>query len=139
MTATRAVLAAVIGFAVVSCSAGKGAVNSGGSVPVGASAPAAPSPAPYAPPAESIPAVSADSSIAPTQSASHVDFASQIRPFLETDCAPCHFEGGKMYGPLPFDQSATIRLLGADKMFTRVKDEEKRALIRAFLAEQDPV
>lgn len=138
MTATRAVLAAVIGFAVVSCSAGKGAVSSGGSVPVGAAAPA-PSPTPYERSAETIPAVSADPPVAPTQLASHVDFASQIRPFLETDCAPCHFEGGKMYGPLPFDQGATIRLLGADKMFTRVKDEQKRALIRAFLAEQDPV
>ena len=131
MIATRSMVLAAIGAASISCSAGKVAVTSGGNVPPAAlittsTAPAStPSPEPTpAPP--------------PTPADSRVDFASQIRPFLETDCAPCHFEGGKMYKPLPFDQGATIRLLGADKMFTRVKDEHKQALIRAFLAQQDP-
>ena len=63
-----------------------------------------------------------------------VEFSAQIRPLLESRCSPCHFEGGKMYATLPFDWPETIRTLG-EKLFTRIKDEQGRALIRAFLAE----
>jgi len=38
-----------------------------------------------------------------------------------------------MYARLPFDRPETIRLLGT-ALFTRIKDEEEQALIRAFLA-----
>ena len=40
-----------------------------------------------------------------------------------------------MYGKRPFDKPATIVALG-EKLFTRIKDEKQRAVIRAFLAEQ---
>lgn len=64
----------------------------------------------------------------------HVDFDTQIKPMLESKCMPCHFSGGQMYERLPFDKPATIRKLGT-KLFTRIKDEEKRRLIEDFLAQ----
>jgi hypothetical protein len=63
-----------------------------------------------------------------------IDFDTQIRPILERRCQPCHFAGGKMYTRLPFDRPETIRSLG-EKMFTRIKDEQEQALLRAFLAQ----
>ena len=48
---------------------------------------------------------------------------------------PCHFSGGQMYSTLPFDRPETIKKLG-DKVFTRIKDENHRRLIREFLAQQ---
>ena len=62
-----------------------------------------------------------------------VDFKTQIRPIFEQKCQPCHFEGGKMYSRLPFDRPETIVKLGT-KLFTRIKDEKQRELIRQFLA-----
>ena len=64
-----------------------------------------------------------------------IDFATQIRPVLEARCQPCHFAGGKVYEHLPFDRPATITTLGT-KLFTRIKDENERRLITAFLSEQ---
>ena len=64
-----------------------------------------------------------------------VDFGTQIQPILQGKCQPCHFPGGTMYAKRPFDKPATIVALG-EKLFTRIKDEKERALIRAFLAEQ---
>jgi len=61
-----------------------------------------------------------------------VDFATQIRPILEARCQPCHFNGGKVYQRMPFDRPETIRTLGT-KLFTRIKDENERRLIREFL------
>jgi hypothetical protein len=48
---------------------------------------------------------------------------------------PCHFAGGKMYASLPFDQPRTIRTLG-EKLFTRIRDEKERSLLRSFLAQE---
>ena len=62
-----------------------------------------------------------------------VDFKTQIRPILEQRCQPCHFAGGKMYERLPFDRPETIVKLGT-KLFTRIRDEKQRELIRQFLA-----
>jgi len=62
-----------------------------------------------------------------------VDFATDVQPILEVGCRPCHFEGGKMYAKLPFDRPETIRSLGEKRLFTRIKDEEERGVIRAFL------
>jgi hypothetical protein len=62
-----------------------------------------------------------------------VDFEKQVRPILNR-CQPCHFEGGRMYGKYPFDKPATVHLLG-EKLFTRIKDEQEQAIIRAFLAQ----
>ena len=54
-----------------------------------------------------------------------VDFATQVRPILESGCTPCHFAGGTLYQRLPFDRPETIKTLGA-KLFTRLKDENDR-------------
>src|SRR6476619_705068 len=62
-------------------------------------------------------------------------FASDIRPILESSCQPCHFQGGQMYEQLPFDKLETITKLGT-KLFTRIKDENQRRVIREFLSEQ---
>ena len=64
-----------------------------------------------------------------------VDFAKDIQPILTARCQPCHFPGGTMYEKRPFDKPATIVALG-EKLFTRIKDEKQRAVIRAYLAEQ---
>jgi hypothetical protein len=63
-----------------------------------------------------------------------VDFSTQIKPVLEAKCQPCHFSGGKVYAKMPFDRPETIRTMGA-KLFTRIKDENERRLIRDFLAQ----
>jgi len=70
-----------------------------------------------------------------TESAKPVDFDKDITPILTSKCQPCHFPGGTMYAKRPFDKPATIVALG-EKLFTRIKDERQRALIRAFLSEQ---
>jgi uncharacterized membrane protein len=64
-----------------------------------------------------------------------VDFATQIKPILEARCQPCHFNGGKVYQRLPFDRPETIKTLGT-KLFTRLKDENERRVIREFLAQE---
>lgn len=60
-------------------------------------------------------------------------FEARVRPILERRCVPCHFEGGSMYQKLPFDRPATVLRL-REKLFTRIKDEGDRKVIRAFLA-----
>jgi len=77
-------------------------------------------------------ALAASTTTAPTKP---VDFAKDIQPILEAKCQPCHFPGGTMYEKRPFDKPATIVALG-EKLFTRIKDEKQRAVIRAFLAGQ---
>jgi hypothetical protein len=61
-----------------------------------------------------------------------VDFDAVIRPIFAARCQPCHFPGGKVYAQLPFDRPETIRQLGT-RLFSRIKDENERQLIRAFL------
>lgn len=63
------------------------------------------------------------------------DFQRDVRPILDQRCQPCHFAGGKMYEKLPFDRPETIVRLGT-KVFTRIKDERQREVIRQFLAQQ---
>jgi len=53
---------------------------------------------------------------------------------LQAKCQPCHFDGGKVYAQMPFDRPETIKTLGT-KLFTRIKDENERQLIRDFLAQ----
>ena len=65
---------------------------------------------------------------------SKVDFHTQIKPILQQRCQPCHFSGGVMYQKLPFDRPETIKTLGV-KLFTRLKDEKERELIRQFLSQ----
>jgi len=62
-------------------------------------------------------------------------FASDIRPILQSSCQPCHFQGGQMYGRLPFDKPETITKLGT-KLFTRIKNEDQQRVIKEFLSGQ---
>jgi hypothetical protein len=73
-----------------------------------------------------------------TAPAQDVAFEKDVRPILEQRCQPCHFQGGKMYGRLPFDRAETIVKLGEKKLFTRIKSEEQREVIRKFLAQRHP-
>ena len=66
--------------------------------------------------------------------ANRVDFVTQVKPILVSRCEGCHFPGGKMYQQLPFDRAETIKTLG-EKLFTRIKDENDRRVIRDFLAQ----
>ena len=61
-------------------------------------------------------------------------FEKEIKPIFQSRCMPCHFQGGKVYDKLPFDQPETITRLGT-KLFTRIKDEKEQRLIREFLAQ----
>jgi hypothetical protein len=60
------------------------------------------------------------------------DFNREIKPIFQARCQPCHFQGGQVYDKMPFDKPETITRLGT-KLFTRIKDEKERALIREFL------
>jgi hypothetical protein len=68
----------------------------------------------------------------PSKHSSPPDFDSQIKPIFQARCQPCHFQGGKMHDELPFDKAETITKLGT-KLFTRIKDEKEKQLIREFL------
>ena len=61
-----------------------------------------------------------------------VDFNTEIKPILQAKCQPCHFQGGQVYDKMPFDKPETITRLGT-KLFTRIKDEKEKQLIREFL------
>jgi hypothetical protein len=63
-----------------------------------------------------------------------VDFTKDVQPIFERKCQPCHFNGGKVYQKLPFDRPETIKTLG-EKLFTRIKSEDERRLIREFLSQ----
>ena len=62
------------------------------------------------------------------------DFDKEIKPIFQARCQPCHFQGGQVYDQMPFDKPETITRLGT-KLFTRIKDEKERGLIREFLAQ----
>jgi hypothetical protein len=85
----------------------------------------------YSAPTSILVAQSSASTSAPT---ARVDFDTQIKPMLQSKCMPCHFSGGQMYERLPFDKPATIRKLGT-RLFTRIREEDKRRLIEDFLAQ----
>lgn len=73
--------------------------------------------------------------VAASKNTNRVDFDTQIQPILKGKCQPCHYPGGTMYAKRPFDKPETIVVLG-EKLFTRIKAEKDRELIRTFLAEQ---
>jgi hypothetical protein len=66
--------------------------------------------------------------------AAKVDFNTHVKPIFQARCQPCHFSGGVMYQRLPFDRPETIKTLG-EKLFTRIKDENARRIIRQFLSQ----
>lgn len=88
-------------------------------------------PAPTPPPLQETQPALVRSSSSPQE----VSFDTQIKPMLEKGCQPCHFPGGKMYARMPFDRPQTIRTLG-EKLFTRIRDEKERSLLRSFLAQE---
>jgi len=63
------------------------------------------------------------------------DFDTEIKPIFQARCQPCHFQGGQVYDKMPFDKPETIKRLGT-RLFTRIKDEKERTLIREFLDEK---
>src|SRR6266699_4201413 len=62
------------------------------------------------------------------------DFETEIEPIFQARCQPCHFQGGKVYDKMPFDRPETINRIGT-KLFTRIKDEDERRVIREFLSQ----
>jgi len=60
------------------------------------------------------------------------EFERDVLPIVK-QCTPCHFPGGSMYARLPFDKPETIHHLG-EKLFSRLKKDEEREVIRRFLA-----
>jgi len=87
------------------------------------------------PPVLDAPVQAAATPAPPVQTAPRIDFATQVKPILESRCQPCHFNGGIMYERLPFDRPETINTLGT-KVFGRIKDENELALIRDYLSQQ---
>lgn len=77
-----------------------------------------------------------ESMVPPPVAGPRIDFEMQVRPIVDPRCGPCHFEGGKMYEELPFDDPATFARLG-EALFTRIDDETERATIRAYLEQLD--
>lgn len=67
----------------------------------------------------------------PLPAAEHYSYRGHILPILQAKCQPCHFEGGKVYGKLPFTDSAVVAKLGA-RLNTRLKDSTDRAIILAW-------
>ena len=75
---------------------------------------------------------SASVTAAPATTSKKPDFTTEIKPIFQNRCQPCHFQGGQVYDKMPFDKPETITRLGT-RLFTRIKDEKERALIREFL------
>ena len=63
-----------------------------------------------------------------------IDFDTEVKPIFQARCQPCHFQGGKVYDKMPFDKPETIMRLG-NKLFTRLKDQKERSVIREFLSQ----
>ncbi len=68
----------------------------------------------------------------PAAAVAPVRFDTDVAPVLAR-CRPCHYPGGVMHGRLPFDDEAAVRKAG-EKLFTRIKDEKERAVLRRFFA-----
>jgi hypothetical protein len=102
-------------------------------IAVAEAAPSAAEPVATVRPPEAPPSVATMS----PDAAPRVDFNGDVKPILEARCQPCHFPGGVMYERRPFDRPETITALGT-KLFTRLKDEDERRVISAFLAQQAP-
>jgi hypothetical protein len=124
-----ALVAIVTGYGCGHLNAGTKAASTPGALPAATNSAAQP---------RSFGASAADSrkdSATPASVATRVDFPTQIKPILQAKCQPCHFNGGKVYAQMPFDRPETIKTLGT-KLFTRIKDENERKLIRDFLAQE---
>ena len=63
-----------------------------------------------------------------------IDFKTQVQPIFVKHCSPCHFNGGKMYEKLPFDEVRTI-VVNSIGILRRIKDENDKILITSFIEE----
>ena len=61
-----------------------------------------------------------------------ISFKEDIQPMLKTHCSPCHFEGGKMYEKLPFDEPSTL-IDHSEGILNRIKDTSEVRKIKDFL------
>lgn len=61
-----------------------------------------------------------------------VNFKTQIQPILQKNCSPCHFNGGKMFGKMPFDKTETIVSHEAG-VLKRFKIQNEIDLIKLFI------
>jgi len=64
-------------------------------------------------------------------------FSKDLAPLLVQKCQPCHFEGGKVFGKLPFTDYSTVKRLGL-KLNTRLKKEEDQKLVKLWVASGFP-
>lgn len=64
-----------------------------------------------------------------------VGFEVQILPILKNRCSPCHFPGGTMYKPMPFDQAKTI-LQHQPGVLKRFNDAVEKQLLEHFFAQR---
>jgi hypothetical protein len=62
----------------------------------------------------------------------HISFTAEVQPILAARCNPCHFEGGKMYATMPFDDAKTIIAHKAG-ILNRIKDSPDAEKLKAFL------
>jgi hypothetical protein len=58
-----------------------------------------------------------------------VTFTADIAPLLAAKCQPCHFEGGKVFDKLPFDQYKTVAKI-APRLHTRLKGQDEHLVAR---------
>ncbi len=71
-----------------------------------------------------------------TAIADSVNFNTEVMPLLKTKCSPCHFEGGKMYEKMPFDNGLTIISHQAG-ILKRLTTEPVGTLIKQFIEERN--
>jgi hypothetical protein len=58
-----------------------------------------------------------------------VKFKDDVAPLLSEKCRPCHFEGGKVFEKLPFDQYQTVVKV-ASPLNTRLKGKDADLVTR---------
>jgi hypothetical protein len=61
------------------------------------------------------------------------DFTRDVQPILVRTCTPCHFPGGKMYAPMPFDDAATVAA-HEEGVLRRLKGSDRTTAERWFAA-----
>lgn len=71
---------------------------------------------------------------APQKFAARYSYRDHVLPILQAKCQPCHFEGGKVYGKLPFTDSTVVAKLGK-KLNTRLKDSADQATVLAWTSQ----
>jgi hypothetical protein len=63
-----------------------------------------------------------------------ISFDKEIKPIFIKNCSPCHFNGGKMYEKLPFDQDTTI-INHSASILKRIKNKEENTLLNNYITQ----